>query len=66
MNFKNLNLKHMKKIFHKFIISSDLKVKIQKDLYLDGYPHENLFLNYDGIVQSIKNRTRLDNILQLE
>ena len=51
------------KIFHKFIISGDLKAKILKELYLEGYSHENIYPNYYGVVTSIKNRVKLEQII---
>lgn len=64
--FQDIKMEPNEKIFHKFIISGDLKVRILKELYLDGYAHENLFPSYDGVVQSIRNRARLDYILNFE
>lgn len=51
------------KIFHKFIISGELKAKILKKLYLEGYSHENIYPNYYGVVTSIKNRVKLEQII---
>ncbi|WP_296883475.1 hypothetical protein [uncultured Methanobrevibacter sp.] len=64
--FQDISIKPNEKIFHKFIISGKLKKEILKELYLDGYAYENLFPNYDGVVQSIKNRTKLDYLLHFE
>ena len=52
------------KVFHKFIISGKLKAKILKELYLDGYGHENIYPNYYGVVNSIKDRVKLEQILK--
>ena len=51
---------HNEKIFYKFIIPGDLKHYILNELYLEGYSEENLFPGYSGVVQSIKNRVRLE------
>lgn len=51
------------KIFHKFVISGDLKAKILNDLYKDGYAHENIYPDYKGVVDSIEKRVKLDNII---
>ena len=51
------------KIFYKIIIPSRVKAKILKELYLEGYSHENIFPNYYGVVNSIKNRVKLEKIL---
>ena len=61
--FQQIEIVGNEKIFYKFIISKDLKVEILKELYLDGYAHENLFPNYNGVVQSIRKRAQLDYIL---
>ena len=54
------------KIFHKFIISGKLKAKILKELYLEGYSHEKIYPNYYGVVNSIKNRVKLEQINRRE
>ncbi|MEE0939677.1 FRG domain-containing protein [Methanobrevibacter sp.] len=64
--FQEITIGNNEKIFHKFIISHNLKKEILKELYLDGYAHENLFPNYDGVVQSIRKRAQLDYILNFE
>lgn len=51
------------KIFHKFIISGKLKAKILKELYLEGYGHERIYPNYYGVVNSMKNRVKLEKII---
>lgn len=60
--FEGIEIKD-EKIFHKFIISGNLKSKILKDLFLDGYAPENICPNYYGVVNAMKKRARLDNIL---
>lgn len=54
------------KIFHKFIISSKLKVKILKELYSEGYTNEFIYPSYRGVVDSIKNEVELDEFMQTE
>ena len=54
------------KIFHKFIIPGKFKSKILKELYLEGYGHENIYPNYYCVVKSIKNKVKLEQILNLE
>ena len=61
--FESFQLKENEKIFHKFVISGNLKAKILNDLYLDGYAYENIFPGYGGVVQSIENRVILEDIL---
>ena len=51
------------KLFHKFVIDGDLKARILKDLYLDGYGYENIYPSYCGIVRSIRKRAKLDKLL---
>jgi hypothetical protein len=64
--FQDIKIEPNEKIFHKFVISGDLKVKILKELYLDGYAYENLFPSYEGVVQSIRNMAKLDYMLNFE
>ena len=54
------------KIFHKFIISSKLKVKILKELYAEGYTNEFIYPSYRGVVDSIRKEVELDEYLQNE
>ena len=54
------------KIFHKFIISGKLKAKILKELYLEEYSHEKIYPNYYGVVNYIKNRVKLEQIISNE
>ena len=54
------------KIFHKFIISSKLKIKILKELYAEGYTNEFIYPSYRGVVNSIRKEVELDEYLQNE
>ena len=60
--YDNFRIPDGTKIFHKFIISKDLKAEILHDLYLEGYAYENIYPNYSGVVNSIKYRAKLDEI----
>ena len=64
--FRKFGIKKDEKIFHKFVISGDLKAKILKDLYKDGYAPENIYPSFKGVVDSIENRVILDNIINKE
>ncbi|WP_295722509.1 FRG domain-containing protein [uncultured Methanobrevibacter sp.] len=61
--FKKFKIPDNVKIFYKFIISGNIKAEILYNLYLDGYGTEEIYPNYDGVVDSIKNRVKLENIL---
>lgn len=61
--FREFSIKNDEKIFHKFIISGDLKAKILKELYNDGYAPENIYPGFNGVVESIEKHVKLDNIL---
>lgn len=61
--YRKFTIKEDEKIFHKFIISGDLKAKILKDLYNDGYALENIYPDFKGVVDSIEKRARLDKII---
>lgn len=54
------------KIFHKFVISGDLKARILNDLYKEGYAPENIYPSFQGVVESIEKRAKLDNIINKE
>lgn len=64
LNGTTYEIDSKEKIFHKFIISGKLKAKILKELYLDGYGHENIYPGYYGVVNSIKNRVKLEQIIK--
>ena len=51
-------------IFYKFIIPKEIKHKILKELYLEGYSEEYLFPGYEGVTKSIKNRLKLKEIFK--
>ena len=51
------------KIFYKFIIPGKFKARILKELYLEGYGYENIYPSYYGVVNSIKNKVKLEQIL---
>ena len=51
------------KIFYKFIIARDAKAKILEQLYIEGYSEGQLFPGYKGITDYMKNKARLDEIL---
>ena len=49
--------------FYKFIIPEGEKPNILKELYFDGYSEEFLFPGYKGVTQTIKNRVKLEQII---
>lgn len=51
------------KIFYKFIIPRDIKAEVLKQLYADGYSEERLFPGYAGVTEYIKNKAKLDEII---
>ena len=59
----NLSLKNDEKIFYKIIIPGKLKAEILNELYLEGYSEEFLFPGYFGVTDSIKNKTKIDYLL---
>lgn len=59
-----LNLEENEKVFYKFIIPKELKAGILKELYLEGYSEEFLFPGYEGVSLAIKNKVKLDQLLQ--
>lgn len=61
--FRKFSIKDNEKIFHKFIISGNLKAKILKDLYNEGYAPENIYPGFKGVVDSIEKRAILDRII---
>ena len=61
--YHKFKLDNNKKIFHKIIIPGYLKAKILNELYLEGYSHENIYPNYVGVIQSIKNKVKLDKLI---
>ena len=61
--FKPFKIPDNVKIFYKFIIPGNIKAKILYNLYLDGYGTEEIYPNYKGVVDSIKNRVKLEKIL---
>lgn len=60
--FRRFQINDNEKIFHKFIIKGNLKIRILKELYLEGYSKESLFPSYDKVVESIKDRVILDKL----
>lgn len=64
--FRKFGINNNEKIFHKFIISGNLKAKILKDLYNDGYSPENIYPGFKGVVDSIEKRVILDKIINKE
>ena len=60
---KDYNIPKGEKIFYKFIIPFDLKADILKELYKDGYSEEFLSPGYQGVTDSIKNHTILEEYL---
>lgn len=61
--FRKFGIKDNEKIFHKFVISGNLKAKILKDLFNDGYAPENIYPGFKGVVDSIEKRAKLDKIV---
>ena len=61
--FRKFGIKDDEKIFHKFVISGNLKSKILKDLYNEGYAPENIYPGFKGVVDSIEKRAKLDKII---
>lgn len=61
--YRKFKLNNNKKIFHKIIIPGDLKAKILDELYLEGYSYENIYPNYVGVIESIKNKVKLDKLI---
>lgn len=59
--FRKFKLDTNEKIFHKFIIKGNLKSEILNELYIEGYSKETLFPSYDKVVESIKDRVKLNN-----
>lgn len=59
-----LNLNNDEKLFYKFIIPSNLKAKLLKELYLEDYSEEYLFPGYSGVTKAIRNKTKLDEFLK--
>lgn len=51
------------KIFYKFIIPRNAKAKILEQLYVEGYSEGRLFPGYKGITDHMKNKAKLDEIL---
>lgn len=50
-------------IFYKFIIPNKEKAKMLNELYLEGYSEEYLFPGYGNVEINMKNRVKLDDIL---
>lgn len=63
---RGFKLDDNEKIFHKFVINGNLKAKILKELYLDGYAYENIYPSYCGVTRSIRKRATLDKLLNEE
>ena len=55
-----------KPIFYKFIIPKNIKAKMLKELYSEGYSEEFLFPGYDGVKLAMKNSAILENKLKEE
>ena len=51
------------KIFYKFIIPKEIKAEILEQLYIEGYSEERLFPGYKGVTDHMKNKAKLDEIL---
>lgn len=49
--------------FYKFIIPEDEKPYILKELYSEGYSEEFLFPGYKGVSDTIKNRVKLERLI---
>lgn len=64
--FRKFSIKDNEKIFHKFVISGNLKDRILKDLYTEGYAPENIYPSFKGVVDSIEKRVILDKIINKE
>lgn len=64
--FEKFDIGKNEKVFHKFIISGDLKARILNDLYKEGYAPENIYPSFQGVVDSIEKRVKLDNIINKE
>lgn len=62
--FTTLCLNDNEKLFYKFIIPGCLKSKLLKELYSDGYSEEYLFPGYFGVSKVIKNKVKLEEILE--
>lgn len=61
--FRYFELSNNEKIFHKFIIPGQLKAKILNELYLEGYSRENICPNYRNVIKSMKDRVKLDELI---
>ena len=61
--FRKFNIEENEKVFHKFIISGDLKKEILKDLHAENYSKETLFPQFDKIVESMKEHVDFEDII---
>lgn len=61
--FREFNIENDEKVFHKFIISGDLKKEILKDLHAENYSKETLFPQFDKIVESMKEHVDFEDII---
>ena len=48
------------------LIPEDEKPNILKELYSEGYSEEYLFPGYDGVKQTIENRVKLDQVINIK
>ena len=65
-DLKRFTIKDNEKILYKFIIPKEIKSEILKELYLEGYSEDNLFPGYKGVIDFMKNKSKLYTILELE
>lgn len=49
-------------VFYKFVIGSEIKLKILDELYKNGWSEKFMFPGYHGVVLSMKNNVKLDNL----
>lgn len=65
-DLKRFTIKDDEKILYKFIIPKEIKSEILKELYLEGYSEDNLFPGYNGVIDFMKNKSKLYTVLELE
>lgn len=61
-NNNNITFSSNEKLFYKFIIPGKLKLKILNELYKENISEEFLFPGYAGVIESIKNKVKLDEM----
>ena len=61
--FENFDINDNEKIFHKFIISGNLKKEILKDLQAENYSKETLFPQFDKIVETMEEEVKFEELL---